>query len=796
MSLSTSPILAAAASNDVPGLRWLIEHEQIDPNFIGDWFDETRAAGDVSTSSSAKSNNLSRRRQTPLMVAATHGSLDALNYLLSLGGCDVAIVSDDTTKSTALHCAASGGSSMSKQCVSVLLSHGADGKALDAFGREPSDVLPVPVVSHGINVVDRTGHSSGRNSRVPGNDRVSNGSFSSSPGSSPPTGESDSRSASGSHTSSNSSNGTFGFGPNFEQNAFAQGGPVSTPGNVNILNQYQTSKVIHSGMGDGMGYGMGKQSDEFLRKQSGYQNGQGNQSTNGSSLSSHHSVSDTLDDSVKLSDDFRMFEFKVRRCSRTRAHDWTECPYTHPGEKARRRDPRRFHYGGNACPEFRKGSCPRGDACGDAHGVFECWLHPSRYRTQLCKDGSRCNRRACFFAHRTDQIRLASDAFGNAICGEVSNGVDYLSRNNGGSLLKNGNTLSNQRCASLELSRGTSLDLDGYAGAFGGGLGLSPHFAGVSDSNDSYGSPTDRRRATIDGGSRPGVHCDHVLLGGNSGGFNNSGSGSTSGNSGSGSLYGHQSSVNESSGSGSQSGSGSERGGGSDDGRTFQFPGAMGNQSQHHTNISGYGNGISLGNGGGGPAVAAQALLQGGGGPRYGFNNSRTSHINAVNGLDKSGSSIARRAPSFDSAFDQRNMNRHNQPVGPSLLSSMQTLGIGERDTGRRGRSIDVASINQNQKASSRFWSERNGSGSNNSSNDTSPPHANNGVSKTGHTDLMHAAHNDMRQMLQGGAKGEFEAKDQAPRNGAPNKLGPRNSSFQHLGMIEGVLGDESFLGA
>jgi hypothetical protein len=126
----------------------------------------------------------------------------------------------------------------------------------------------------------------------------------------------------------------------------------------------------------------------------------------------------------------------------------------------------------------------------------------------------------------------------------------------------------------------------------------------------------------------------------------------------------------------------------------------------------------------------------------------------------------------------------------------MQTLGIGERDTGRRGRSIDVASINQNQKASSRFWSERNGSGSNNSSNDTSPPHANNGVSKTGHTDLMHAAHNDMRQMLQGGAKGEFEAKDQAPRNGAPNKLGPRNSSFQHLGMIEGVLGDESFLGA
>ena len=95
-----------------------------------------------------------------------------------------------------------------------------------------------------------------------------------------------------------------------------------------------------------------------------------------------------------MSDDFRMFEFKVRRCSRTRAHDWTECPYTHPGEKARRRDPRRFHYSGSACPDFRKGSCPRGDACELAHGVFECWLHPSRYRTQLCKDGARCGRRA------------------------------------------------------------------------------------------------------------------------------------------------------------------------------------------------------------------------------------------------------------------------------------------------------------------------------------------------------------------------------------------------------------------
>ncbi|MQL84501.1 hypothetical protein Taro_017002 [Colocasia esculenta] len=105
-------------------------------------------------------------------------------------------------------------------------------------------------------------------------------------------------------------------------------------------------------------------------------------------------------------DEFRMYEFKVRRCARGRSHDWTECPYAHPGEKARRRDPRKFHYSGTACPDFRKGSCKRGDACEFAHGVFECWLHPARYRTQPCKDGVNCRRRVCFFAHTPDQLRV------------------------------------------------------------------------------------------------------------------------------------------------------------------------------------------------------------------------------------------------------------------------------------------------------------------------------------------------------------------------------------------------------
>ncbi|XP_065849452.1 zinc finger CCCH domain-containing protein 20 [Euphorbia lathyris] len=105
-------------------------------------------------------------------------------------------------------------------------------------------------------------------------------------------------------------------------------------------------------------------------------------------------------------DHFRMYEFKVRRCARGRSHDWTECPYAHPGEKARRRDPRKFHYSGTACPDFRKGNCRKGDGCEFAHGVFECWLHPARYRTQPCKDGTNCRRRVCFFAHTAEQLRV------------------------------------------------------------------------------------------------------------------------------------------------------------------------------------------------------------------------------------------------------------------------------------------------------------------------------------------------------------------------------------------------------
>ncbi|PSS09494.1 Zinc finger CCCH domain-containing protein [Actinidia chinensis var. chinensis] len=127
-------------------------------------------------------------------------------------------------------------------------------------------------------------------------------------------------------------------------------------------------------------------------------------------------------------DEFRMYTFKVQPCSRAYSHNWTECPFVHPGENARRRDPRKYHYSCVPCPEFRKGTCRLGDACEYAHGIFECWLHPAQYRTRLCKDETGCTRRVCFFAHKTEELRplYASTGSGLPSPTSFSNGASSL----------------------------------------------------------------------------------------------------------------------------------------------------------------------------------------------------------------------------------------------------------------------------------------------------------------------------------------------------------------------------------
>ncbi|KAG6393531.1 hypothetical protein SASPL_147774 [Salvia splendens] len=130
-----------------------------------------------------------------------------------------------------------------------------------------------------------------------------------------------------------------------------------------------------------------------------------------------------INNGVYGSDEFRMYSFKVKPCSRAYSHDWTECPFVHPGENARRRDPRKHAYTCVPCPDFKKGACGKGDACEYAHGVFESWLHPAQYRTRLCKDETGCARKVCFFAHRPDELRPLYASTGHALAEVLLRGV-------------------------------------------------------------------------------------------------------------------------------------------------------------------------------------------------------------------------------------------------------------------------------------------------------------------------------------------------------------------------------------
>ncbi|KEH34293.1 putative transcription factor C3H family [Medicago truncatula] len=105
-------------------------------------------------------------------------------------------------------------------------------------------------------------------------------------------------------------------------------------------------------------------------------------------------------------DEFMMYRFKVERCYETSSHYFSECSFVHPGENLKRRDPKQYNYSYLLCHAFQKsGSCWKGDACEYAHGAFESGLHPSRYRTMYCRNGTECRREVCFFAHNHEELR-------------------------------------------------------------------------------------------------------------------------------------------------------------------------------------------------------------------------------------------------------------------------------------------------------------------------------------------------------------------------------------------------------
>lgn len=338
-------LLELASNNDLEGFKKYIDREPSSVDEVGLWYGRQNG-----------SSQMVLQHLTPLMVAATYGSIDVLKLIVSLPEVDVNR-NCGVDNSTALHCAASGGSVNAIDAVKLLLVAGADPNLTDANGRRPFDVIVVSprlqAVKYSLQMILTMGTSLEEEHHL----RVSIGAS-----------NLDSPPLSPSH---------------------ANGSPCSP----------ELAPLPEDMKSNGLSASSAAEKREYP-------------------------VDPSLPDiknSIYSTDEFRMFSFKVRPCSRAYSHDWTECPFVHPGENARRRDPRKYHYSCVPCPDFRKGACRRGDMCEYAHGVFECWLHPAQYRTRLCKDGTSCNRRVCFFAHMQEELRPLYVSTGSAVPSPRSN---------------------------------------------------------------------------------------------------------------------------------------------------------------------------------------------------------------------------------------------------------------------------------------------------------------------------------------------------------------------------------------
>ncbi|KAL9676189.1 hypothetical protein QQ045_004402 [Rhodiola kirilowii] len=338
---SRPSLLELAANNDVDGFKKTMERDVSLLNRAAPWYGRRK-----------KGSKLVLEDATPLMVAATYGSLDVLKILIHFKA-NVNMTSGPN-KTTALHCAASSGVANALEVVETLLIAGANPKIFDNNGDFPIDVIVVPPKQPGMRAsLERL---------LMTNTLIDHFSGERNPGLSTNT--------------SNLSSPVLSSSPE-------NGSPLSLSDSTSSPMTQKASDLP----------AIATEKKEYP-------------------------IDPSLPDiknSIYSTDEFRMFSFKIRPCSRAYSHDWTECPFVHPGENARRRDPRKYHYSCEPCPDFHKGACRRGDLCEYAHGVFECWLHPAQYRTRLCKDGTTCARRVCFFAHVPEELRPLYVSTGSAV---------------------------------------------------------------------------------------------------------------------------------------------------------------------------------------------------------------------------------------------------------------------------------------------------------------------------------------------------------------------------------------------
>ncbi|XP_050920428.1 zinc finger CCCH domain-containing protein 30 [Lathyrus oleraceus] len=125
-------LLEFASNNDIEGFKLLLDKEGASSiNEVGIWYGRQHG-----------SKRIVMDYKTPLMVVAAYGSIDVMKLILSYPEADVNFAYG-VNKSTALHCAASGGSVNIVDAVRLLITAGAHVSSVDADGNLPFDVIVV-----------------------------------------------------------------------------------------------------------------------------------------------------------------------------------------------------------------------------------------------------------------------------------------------------------------------------------------------------------------------------------------------------------------------------------------------------------------------------------------------------------------------------------------------------------------------------------------------------------------------------------------------------------------------------
>jgi len=69
----------------------------------------------------------------------------------------------------------------------------------------------------------------------------------------------------------------------------------------------------------------------------------------------------------------------VLPCAKRNSHEWTTCPFAHPNEKARRRDPRIYKYLAIPCPDTKEVRLACFEKCVDQSPAAAQLSYPKRF---------------------------------------------------------------------------------------------------------------------------------------------------------------------------------------------------------------------------------------------------------------------------------------------------------------------------------------------------------------------------------------------------------------------------------